>query len=57
MNNKPEKLNTFMYFLIKEASKYSLTEFFEDIDISQEELEEIQEWFQKELDINFWNHK
>ncbi|MDF7242982.1 hypothetical protein ACUJ8S_00705 [Proteus mirabilis] len=48
--NTPEKLQTLMYYLTKEAARNSFMEFLEDIEISKEEYDEIKEWF-KQFDI------
>jgi hypothetical protein len=49
---KPEKLNQFRYALMKGARHDSLVEFLETWEISEEEYEEIKEWFWKELKVN-----
>ncbi|MFJ7736418.1 hypothetical protein ACIQ2D_08740 [Lysinibacillus sp. NPDC097287] len=48
---KPNKLNAFMYALMKEARRDSLMDFIEDWGISEEEYYEIETWFKNELDI------
>ena len=40
-----EKMNTLMYFLVKEAARSSFVEFLEEIEISDDDYEEIKkEW-------------
>jgi hypothetical protein len=48
---KPSKLDTFMYALMKEARRYSFKEFIEHWGISEEEYEEIKDWFKQEFDV------
>lgn len=48
---KPNKLETFMYALMKEARRCSLMDFLEEWDVSAEEYEAIEEWFKNELGI------
>ena len=48
---KPNKLEKLMYALMKEAQRYSLNSFLESWDISPEEFEEIEKWFETELGI------
>ncbi|MCW2256264.1 putative membrane protein [Providencia alcalifaciens] len=48
--NTPEKLQTLMYYLTKEAARSSFMEFLEEIEVSEEEYDEIKEWF-KQFDI------
>ncbi|MBT2735170.1 hypothetical protein [Bacillus sp. ISL-7] len=49
---KPGKLNQFMYAVMKEARRYSLMELLETWEITEEEYEEIKEWFWKEHKVN-----
>lgn len=49
--DKPKKLDRFMYYLIKEASRYSLMEFIEEREISEEEYREIELFFKDKLNI------
>lgn len=49
--NKPSKLDTFMYALMKEAQRYDFSEFIEEWEIENFEYEEIESWFRKELNI------
>ncbi|MET4560777.1 hypothetical protein ABIA69_001921 [Lysinibacillus parviboronicapiens] len=48
---KPNKLETFIYALMKEARRASLMDFLEEWDVSEEEYEAIEEWFKNELGI------
>jgi len=48
---KPEKLDKFMYFLVKEAQRNSLVEWLEDRYITEEEYQEIQLWFEEKANI------
>lgn len=48
---KPNKLETFMYALMKEVRRDSLMDFLEEWDVSVEEYEAIEEWFKNELGI------
>nr|WP_181374692.1 hypothetical protein [Pectobacterium carotovorum]AKG47529.1 hypothetical protein pA_00089 [Pectobacterium carotovorum] len=41
----PAKTQEFMYFLMKEARRQSLTEWLEEIDISEDEFDKIEAWF------------
>ncbi|MGD6876865.1 hypothetical protein [Bacillus infantis] len=50
--NKPEKLDTLMYALMKEARRTSLMDFIHNWGISTKEYEEIEKWFEDELKIN-----
>ena len=43
--NTPERLDNFMYALMKEARRSSFMDFIEDWEISWEEFEEIEKWF------------
>jgi hypothetical protein len=45
--NKPNQLDTFMYGLMKEARRYSLMDFLENWEITEEEYEEIRKWFKE----------
>ena len=45
---KPEKLEQFMYGLMKEARRSSFIEFIDNWNISYEEWQEIEEWFNKQ---------
>ncbi|MGG4434532.1 hypothetical protein AAXE64_08220 [Priestia megaterium] len=49
--NKPWKLDTFMYGLMKEARKDSFADFLESWDIEEEEYKEIKEWFNKRFKV------
>lgn len=49
---KPEKLNQFMYAVMKEARRDSLMELLENWNINEVEYEEIKEWFWKEHKVN-----
>jgi hypothetical protein len=49
---KPDKLNQFMYALMKEARRDSLIELLETWEITEAEYEEIKEWFWKEHRVN-----
>ncbi len=51
---KPKKLDTFMYALIKEASRYSLVDFLEAWDITIEEYYRIKSWFKNKFGIDFY---
>lgn len=42
---KPSKLDTFMYALMKEASRNSLFDFLENWEISEQEYYQIEGWF------------
>lgn len=48
---KPNKLEAFMYALMKEARRSSLMDFLEEWDVSEEEYNAIEEWFKNELGI------
>ena len=48
---KPKQLDVFMYFLIKEAQRSSFVEWVEDRSITEEEYQEIEEWFEKTVNI------
>lgn len=50
----PDKLGIFMYALVKEASRSSLVDFLEHWGISEQEFDEIEAWFNKELGIKLW---
>lgn len=43
---KPEKLNDFMYALMKMARRDSLIEFLDVWEISEKEFKEIEKWFE-----------
>lgn len=45
MIDTPKKLQSFMYMLMKEASRNSLIELMEECEISEKEYEEISKWF------------
>jgi len=47
MDEAPEKLQVFMYYLTKNAANYSYADFLKDIDISEDEYEKIKEFFSK----------
>ncbi|QOS90240.1 hypothetical protein [Peribacillus sp. JNUCC41] len=49
---KPEKLDQFMYAVMKEARRNSLMELLDTWEISESEYEEIKEWFWKEHKVN-----
>ena len=49
--NKVEK---FMYMLLKEARRYSLVELCEEYDISEDEINEIIEYIGEKLDIKIY---
>jgi hypothetical protein len=49
--NKPEKLDTLMYALMKSARNISLMDFIHNWGISTKEYEEIEKWFKDELNI------
>lgn len=49
--NKPEKLNEFMYAVMKEVRRSSLMDFIEVWEISEEEYEEIEKFFKDELNV------
>ena len=51
---KPEKLDRFMYGIIKEASRSSLIEVCEWYEIDENELNKIQTWFYEKLNIDWW---
>lgn len=57
MKQKPEKLPVFMYAVIKEASSLDLIEFLENWEISEDEYEDIRNWFHEELGIDFYSQK
>jgi hypothetical protein len=44
-NNTPDKLKTFMYFLVKDACDYSFEEWLEDRDMNLDDYQEIKDWF------------
>lgn len=54
----PEQLNkkieTWLYFLVKSAARYSYREFLEDCGISEEEYEEIKEKVQSTLSVKLY---
>lgn len=52
MNN--EKFGTFMYFLTKDAAKYSFSEFLEECDISEEEYGEIKKHLESTYNIKLY---
>lgn len=43
----PIKMQSFMYYLMKEARRSDLTEFLREIEVSESEYEEIEAWFSK----------
>ncbi|CDH25143.1 hypothetical protein [Xenorhabdus bovienii] len=45
MEKTPEKLQTLIYFLTKEAARNSYSDFLEGLGISNEEYSEIKAWF------------
>ncbi|PHM37142.1 hypothetical protein [Xenorhabdus innexi] len=47
MSKTPEKLQTLIYFLTKEAARDSFSEFRAEIGISDEEYQEIKNWFKQ----------
>ncbi|WP_179115727.1 hypothetical protein [Bacillus sonorensis] len=47
----PEKIQIFMYALMKEARRSSLVEFLEHWGISEQDFDEIEAWFDKEFGI------
>jgi hypothetical protein len=49
--DKPEKLDTLMYALMKQAKSISLMDFIHNWGISTKEYEEIEKWFEEELGI------
>ena len=49
--DKPAKLGTFMYALMKGARKHSLMQFLKDWDISEKEYDEISAWFEEVFGI------
>lgn len=49
--DKPAKLETLMYALMKGARRNSLMQFLEDWEISEEEYDEISAWFKETLGI------
>lgn len=49
---KPDKLDQFMYAVMKEARRNSLMELLETWEISESEYEEIKEWFWQEHKVN-----
>lgn len=52
MNN--EKFGTLMYFLTKDAAKYSFIEFLEECDISEEEYGEIKKHLESTYNIKLY---
>lgn len=46
-----------MYAVVKEASRFSLVELMAEYDIDEDELEEIEDWFDSELKIGFFSPK
>lgn len=48
---KPNKLDVFMYALMKAARRNSLMDFIEEWGISEEEYDEIALWFKCNFDI------
>lgn len=44
-NDIPNKLSVFMYFLTKDAARDSFLEWLEGSDISEDEYDEIRNWF------------
>ena len=49
---RPEKMQTFMYALMKQARMYSLIEFFEGWDISEEEMDECIKYVRERLEVD-----
>lgn len=49
---RPEKIETFMYALIKNASMISRVEFFENWGISEEEMNECIKYVKEKLEVN-----
>ena len=49
--NKPPVLDEFMYALMKEARRYDFTEFLETWSISEDDYENIENWFKDKLNI------
>lgn len=47
----PEKLEKFMYALMKEARRDSLMDFIEYWNITEDEYEEIEQWFSSKFEI------
>lgn len=45
------KVKTFMYMLLKEASRYSLVELCEEYDIKEDEIDKIINYIKEKLDI------
>lgn len=50
-NGAPKKLGTFMYALMKEARRDSLTDFLDNWNISNNDFDKIEQWFKEELNI------
>lgn len=48
------KIKTFMYMLLKEASRYSLVELCEEYDISEDEINEIIKYIEEKLEIKIY---
>lgn len=46
-----KKVKTFMYMLLKEASRYSLVELCEEYDIKENEIDEIIDYIKEKLEI------
>ena len=49
---RPEKIETFMYALMKNASMISRIEFFENWGISKEEMDECIKYIKEKLEVN-----
>ena len=49
-----EKFGTFMYFLTKDAAKYSFSEFLEECDISEEEYTAIKKHLETTYNIKLY---
>jgi hypothetical protein len=49
--DKPEKLDTLMYALMKGARNISLMDFIHNWGISIKEYEEIEKWFEEQFNI------
>lgn len=52
MNSK--KLETLMYFLLKDVAKYGFTDFLEEHDITEEEYDEIKKELETRYDIKLY---
>ena len=52
MSKVPNKLDKFMYAIMKEARRNSLVELLENYGITEEEYDKIESWFNENLKIS-----